>query len=63
MAVMYICDQMKYCNISDLCGAKCRHTADRTHALYREHKHFVKKGDNSWEQDPEEETKDGEEME
>lgn len=53
MAVMYICDRKKYCNASELCGKQCKHTADRNHCLYREHEHFIKKGQNSWEQEQE----------
>ncbi len=60
MAIMYICDQKKYCNASILCGTECKHTADRSHALYKKHKFFVKREDNnSWEKEQEEENDDG----
>ncbi|MBR3360029.1 MAG: hypothetical protein IKG39_01690 [Lachnospiraceae bacterium] len=59
MAIMYICDQKKYCNAAAVCGKDCKHTADREHALYREHKWFKKIGANSWEQEPEQEDDDG----
>ena len=59
MAILYICDKEKYCNISDVCGKECNHTADKDHAKYKEHKWFTKIGANSWEQDPTKENKDG----
>lgn len=58
MAIMYICDRKKYCNTADVCGKDCKHTADREHALYREHKWFTKLGANSWEQEPKQEDAD-----
>lgn len=62
MTVMYICDRKKYCNAAKVCGVECTHTADKEHALYREHKWFKKLGDTSWEQDPKKEDGDGEPM-
>lgn len=59
MAIMYICDRKKYCNTSILCGTECKHTADREHTLYKRHEHFIKIGDNSWEQEPKKENTDG----
>lgn len=63
MAIMYICDKKKYCNASKLCGVECTHTADRKHALHREHKWFTKIGQNSWEQEPKQEDGDDRSME
>ena len=59
MAIMYICDRKKYCNTSALCGKGCIHTADREHALYREHQMFTKIGNHSWEQEPKQENENG----
>lgn len=59
MAIMYICDQKKYCKASILCGKECKHTADRNHALFKRHERFIKIGDNSWEKEPEKENLDG----
>ena len=38
--LFYICDRKKKCHQSAMCGTQCFHTADESHALYKEHTEF-----------------------
>lgn len=46
----WICDRKKDCAGSDICGNKCKHTQDFSHAAYKGHPKFRRANDGSqWE--------------